>query len=108
MITRKEYMQNSSELFDQYYLQFATPLTRHQVLASIGIDRLLASEDKYLNDVKIPFNHLSLGGGWWWATVDINTSLLKEAGEVNSRTTRTCVGKTVARLLIEEHKAGIK
>lgn len=103
LITRKEYMENSSELFEAYYLQFALPATYEQVMRSVGIEALKASKDKHLNDVKIPFNHMGRGGGWWWDTVSINTTLLKEAGECNSPSTHTCVGKAVARKLLQEH-----
>ena len=104
MITRKEYMKDSKKLHQAYYLQFATECTKREILETIGLDNLLASNDKHLNDVKLPFNNLGRGGNWWWDTVTINVSLLKELGESNSYSTHTCVGKAVARQLIEDSK----
>lgn len=104
MITRKEYMKDSENLHQEYYLQFATERTKREVLETIGLDNLLASNDKHLNDVKLPFNNMGRRGGWWWDTVTINTSLLKAAGAHNSPSTHTCVGKSVARQLIEDAK----
>ncbi len=105
MIKRKQYMQDSTNLHTEYYLQFATERTKQQVLSSIGMVRLLASIDKHLNDIRLPFNNMASGGNWWWDTVSINLSLLKDAGECNSPSTHTCVGKAVATMLIREARA---
>lgn len=108
LITRKEYMANSSELFTEYYLQFATERTFEQVKYVIGIDALVASKDGHFNDIKLPFNNMSRGGGWWWDTVEVNLAAAREAGEVSDRglpspSTHTCVGKAVARKLLRDY-----
>jgi hypothetical protein len=102
LITRKEYMNNSSELHHAYYLQFSTPQTKFFVLNSLNIKDIknaLLNGDKHLNDIKIPFNNMSSGGSWWWDNTPINTSLLKELGESRSPSTSTCVGKAMAKEL---------
>jgi hypothetical protein len=52
-------MENSSELHQEYYLQFATESTFRFIRAHIGLKKLRASKDKYFNDI---INH-SNGGG---------------------------------------------
>ena len=103
MITRQEYLKDSAALHNAYYLQYATAQTRQEILSSIGIDNLLSSKDPHLNDVKIPFNNMSSGGNWWWDTVTVNISLLRTLGDRNTSMLHTCVGKSVARVLIQEH-----
>ena len=53
MITRKEYMADSTNLHQAYYLQFATPSIRS------AVDRMkesiLVSTDPYLNDIPLRF-----------------------------------------------------
>lgn len=98
-ITRKEYMQNSSELHHEYYLQFATSSTYFFIKNRIGIEKLKTSTDKYFNDL---YKHSNGGaGGWIWDKTPINKELMKELGEINSQCTHTCVGKAVARELLK-------
>jgi hypothetical protein len=104
MITRSDYMKDSENLHHDYHIQFATVQTRQEVLGSIGTYNLIPSTDIHLNDVKLPFNNLGSGGDWWWDTVTINLALLKALGGSNSNSTRTCVGKAVAKVLIKEHR----
>lgn len=104
IITRSEYMENASELHHSYFLQFATNATKTYVLASLTVEQIkeaLANGDEHLNKIKIPYNNMMHGGNWWWDGAPINTSLLKELGEVNSSSTRTCVAKAVAKMLAE-------
>lgn len=105
MITRKEYMENSSELHHDYYAQFVTEATKQFVLSHIGIDRLLASTDDHLNDIEVPRYE---GGIYWlWGRAPVNVALAKQAGECVANPTPsccTCVGKAAAKILIEEHK----
>lgn len=102
LITRKEYMNNSSELHHKYYLQFATNSTKSFILGELTIKDIknaLDNGDEHLNDIKIPFNNMGSGGSWWWDYSPINTSLLKELGESNTSSTHTCVGKAMAKEL---------
>lgn len=102
LITRKEYMNNSSELHHKYYLQFATESTKRFVLSDLtvkDIKNALDNGDEHLNDIKIPFNNMGRGGSWWWDNAPINMSLLRELGESNSPSTHTCVGKAMAKEL---------
>jgi hypothetical protein len=104
LITRSEYMENSSELHNTYYLQFATESTKSFVLSSLTVEKIkdaLNNGDKHLNDIKIPYNDMGRGGSWWWDDAPINIDLLKELGESNSKSTHTCVGKAVAKMLAE-------
>jgi hypothetical protein len=98
MITRDEYMSNSSELHHTYYSQFVTPSTLIFVNRNIGLARLQASTDKHLNDVV----RWERGGTWLWDRSPINEQLAKELGEGCSMSTRTCVGKAAARMILEE------
>jgi len=103
MTTRMDYMKNPSELHHEYYLQFATKATESFILRSLTvyeIKQALDSGDKHLNEIKIPFNNMGRGGSWWWDDAPINTSLLKDLGEVNSMSTHTCVAKAMARELV--------
>jgi len=105
MITRDQYMENSSELHQEYYLQFATESTFQFIRSSIGLNKLRASKDKYFNDI---IKHSNGGsGGWIWDSSPCNLQLMREIGEVGekslpSKSTRTCVGKAAARKLLSE------
>jgi hypothetical protein len=107
LITRNEYMKNSSELHHVYYLQFATKSTESFILNSLtveGIKEAFNNGDKNLNNIKIPYNHMGRGLGWWWDDAPINVSLLKDLGESNSPSTHTCVAKAAAKMLTENKK----
>ena len=105
MITLAQYMENSGELHQAYYLQFATASTFAFVRSSIGIDKLKTSKDKYFNDIikHGPF------GGWVWDSSPVNPALMKELGEIGvrslpSKSTHTCVGKAAARHLLNKEQ----
>ena len=103
-ITRKQYMENSSELHHKYYSQFVTEATKRFVLNSLTIDEIKNAIDKgdeHLNKIKIPFNNMGRGGSWWWDNAPFNIKLAKELGESNTQSTSTCIGKAAARMLIE-------
>jgi len=108
-ITKKEYMNNSAELHHKYYLQFATKDTKRFILNSLTIKQIknaLNSGDEHLNKIKIPYNNMSNGGSWWWDAAPINIKLARELGCVGekslpSQSTRTCVGKAMAKQLTE-------
>jgi hypothetical protein len=105
LITTKQYMGNPSELHHAYFLQFATHRTESYVLSSLKVDdikKAIECGDVHLNEIKIPYNNMGYGGGWWWDNAPINLSLLKEAGGSNSPSTRTCVAKAVAKELAKQ------
>lgn len=101
MITRSEYMENSSELHHAYYSQFVTPMTIAFVNSYIGLKKLQASTCEHLNDV-VQWEHGGLT--WLWDRSPINSILTKELGEGNSLSTRTCVGKAAAKIILERAK----
>lgn len=108
LITRQQYMQNSSELHHNYWAQFVTDATIEFVKTRIGIKKLLTSNDGGLfNDI---IKHSNNGaGGWVWDSSPYNRQAMIEAGEISencgpSRSACTCTGKAAAKILIEQHK----
>ena len=105
MITRKDYMKDASNLHHEYYKQFVTNDTKRFILDRVGLDKIKASKDGYLNDI---VSHSNGGRGKWiWDYSPINRDLAVEAGEVHkgynpSDSTCTCVGKACAKMLLEE------
>lgn len=53
LITRAEYMADSSNLHHAYYLQFATRATFAIVLARIGRSAIAESTDPHMNDIPL-------------------------------------------------------
>ena len=103
LITREEYMNNSSKLHFAYNCQFVTEETKQYVKTSIGLGKIAKSKDQHLNDVCKMANNGA--GNWLWDFAPINIALLKDAQEFDSRSTRTCVSKAAAVMLLIE--AGI-
>jgi hypothetical protein len=104
IITRKDYMNNSAELYHTYYSQFVNESTLQFVRDRIGMRKLKASKCKHFNDVA----KFSRGGAgnWVWDYSPINMELAVELGEVSagyipSDCTRTCAGKAAARMLLD-------
>ena len=102
MITRKQYLDNSTELHDSFYEQFINEETLQFIESNIGIEKLKASECPRLNDV---VEWEQGGRTWLWDRTPIATSRLKAHGECDSRSVRTCVGKVAARQLLGIHQA---
>lgn len=102
-ITREQYMANSSELHNAYYLQFATPATFQFVRSVIGLERLRKSKCKHFNDIGIKHRYSSQIGcsTWLWDSAPVNVALCRELGEGCSLSTHTCVGKAAARHIID-------
>jgi hypothetical protein len=92
---------NCNVLHHDYYTQFITTETLDFVRADIGLEKLFASECENLNDV---VEWEQGGRTWLWDRTPINTAILARAGESDTRSTRTCVGKAAARILTEEHR----
>ena len=110
MITRKQYMENSSGLdigdekrtenFRAYYGQFVTQSAIDFVKRNVGIKLLKKSKDPHFNDI---IQHSNGGsGGWIWDHTPFNIELARKLGENNSQATHTCIGKEAARMILEE------
>jgi len=98
---------NKEASHHEYYSQFITESTKRYILQSLtvkDIKNALESGDEHLNKIKIPYNNLSKGGGWWWDNAPINKRLIKESGGCLSPSTHTCVSKAAARELAKTKK----
>lgn len=99
-ITRAQYMANSNELFNEYYLQFATQSSYAFIASKFPIEKLLSSKDGHLNDLA------TMGrDGWVWDSTPINVQLARELGDNNSASTHTCVGKAIAKKMLSDYHA---
>ena len=97
-ITHEDYIKDSAKLHHSYYQQFVTPTTVSFIKSCIGLAALRASTDKHLNDV-VPWENG--GRSWLWDRSPINEPLARELGEQVSMSTRTCVGKAAARMILK-------
>ncbi|AHK11722.1 hypothetical protein S144_7 [Shewanella sp. phage 1/44] len=105
LITRAQYMANSTELFNEYYLQFATDSSFAFIKSKFPISKLISSKCKHLND--LCKHDRGSAGSWTWDYTPINMTLIKEAGEGNSQSIHTCVGKAIARKMISDYELSI-
>lgn len=101
IITRKEYMDGKATHHD-YYAQYVNNGIKETVKHSVTLEKLLASENKHLNDIP-----LAIWDGI--ATYQINTSsrihqIAKQAGESVTLAFGVCVAKAAARIIINENK----
>lgn len=108
IITRKQYMDNSSELHHAYYSQFVTPETEKYVLKSVGLKKLLRSKDGHFNDLGIRHS-LNGAGTWVWDFAPYNLQAMRDAGEVTrgylpSHSSVTCTAKAAARSIVERER----
>lgn len=117
MITRQDYMKDSSNLHRKYWAQFVNDNVKRYLLSSISKEELLKSTDPHLNDIKLA-RWDALGGFAFsnttgailrkpQTTADIEPieyKLLKEAGEGLSSSAIVCIYKEAARQIIEEAK----
>lgn len=95
MITRQEYMQDSTNLHHDYYSQFVTPCIKQRVERTIGIDRIKASTAEHFNDIPL---------AEWSAMYPIySVKLSKQLGECSSISTAVCIAKAAARMIKEEN-----
>ncbi len=119
MQTRKEYMDTLpayvpgqvSDHHRRYWAQFVTQGALEIVRKTIGLDRLRASTDPYLNDIELAVWDRMAGGSGRANQGDSKVyhvpnympySKIKEAGEGYSLGTGVCILKEAARQLIEE------
>ena len=98
MITRKDYLENSTRLHHDYYSQFVTPQIISYVVRKIDSYKLFACADQ------IYFNDISLNS---WDRLEpslklmVSLTLLKETEEVWSLSTAVCIAKAAARIYLE-------
>lgn len=121
MITRKQYMDNSSadnfDWFAAYYSQFVNEQVKKAVLNKFGSVEKLATcfaKDKHLNNLPLHLWDQLIGydgsGNFnsrnnpFYAILD--RGLLKEAGEGWSASTGICIAKQAARMMVEEFNKG--
>lgn len=94
MITRQEYMKDSTNLHQAYYAQFVDAYILSLVKSSIGITKIKQSNNKYFNDIPL--------GLWYRLHGIISTycrAKYKQVGEYNSLATSVCIAKAAARIL---------
>lgn len=101
IFTRNEYMAASlidgPAAFRRYYGQFVCDQHKDILASRIGLDRLLASTDKHLNDIPL---HL-----WDNLPGIVSASKLKAAGDYLTLAGKVCIYKEAARQMIESAKA---
>lgn len=96
MITRKQYIAGEYSHRD-YYGQFVTSAMANRVAATIGNDRLRASEDEHLNDIPLAE----------WDLIPIGSSVaaaLKECGDYLTKAGAVCLNKEAARQWLDKVK----
>lgn len=101
MITREDYLENSSELHRAYYAQFITSEYRERVIAGIGKDRILRS--KHLNDIAL----------YVWdnliAPVPCECgNLMRACGDYPTKAGCVCILKEIARQIIDEAETNVE
>lgn len=123
MITYAQYMADSHTLHWEYHAQFVRSWMKQATLDTIGLDALLSSTDKYLNDIPLDkwdrLVYYDTNGSvkvqgrnvwtrerkWYdkprWAEV---SSELRKAGDFFSLATGVCILKEAARQIIEAAK----
>ena len=95
MITRKEYMNDSSNLFHAYYSQFINSGVIHRVTKYIGLNRIRNSTDDHLNDIPLKeWDNIAI------CDSDINTKM-RACGDYPTLSGLVCIAKTCARNLIK-------
>lgn len=120
MITREDYMKDSSNLHRAFYAQFVNDGVKQRILNKWTVKQLKKAhqEDEHFNN--LPMKVWDLMGGFVWRVIrgeqiatmqprtaadilPVNATLLKEAGEGVSNSTMVCVYKEAAREIIEEN-----
>ena len=114
MITRAQYMANSTELHDAYYRQFVSPAIKRIVSDAFDVallkDRL--SKDKHLNNIGL--SHWDMLAGYTPLRPGFGDKIPmrghlpfsnehKALGADNSLATAVCVLKAAARMIVEEN-----
>jgi len=96
MKTRKQYL-DSGCTHSEYWSQFVTEGHKTTVINRIGLDRLINSKDKHLNDIPLK--------EWDRITAPFGTTdKMKEAGDYLTLSGTVCIAKETARQIIREIK----
>jgi hypothetical protein len=103
MITRKQYMNNEAT-HAEYYGQFDCPELRNAIEGSIGLKRLLKSEDEHLNDIPL---HQWDGFSFAFKRSPAARQITEANGYTKpglcySLSDVVCVTKAIARRMIQE------
>jgi hypothetical protein len=99
--TRAQYLHDSQTdgpaAHRRYYGQFVTNGTKHRVVSSIGLARLLASSNLHFND--IPLHE-------WDRLVPAlpGSAGFNKAGDYYTLSNGVCLAKEAARQIVENHK----
>lgn len=106
IITRTQYLNDSSNLHQAYYSQFVTPATVEYVKRRIGIEKLKSSKCEHFND--LGYKHSQGGAGTWiWDFAPVNIAAMIDAGECSgygpSYSSITCTAKACARMILESN-----
>lgn len=107
LYTRKQHMDEYSGLDDaarheahrRYYRQFVTHETVAYVVSSIGADRLVASTDRYFNDIPLTeWDYMQFG-------LPYDRDKLREAGDFITLSGIVCIAKEAARIYTDRTSA---
>lgn len=98
--TRKQYMQGEVD-HDTYYRQFVTEKIKKIVVQWIGLEEILASTDRSMNDIP-----LQKWDGMSPFVIRESARKLKEAGDVHAASlgNAVCVAKAAARAIKRENQ----
>ena len=100
MITHKQYIQNASELHQDYYLQFVSPSMRSSV-DRLKV-RILKSKDTHLNDIELStWDHIARFEFQSLANINLKINGSRSA----SLSDGVCAAKAYAKTLIEKEHA---
>ena len=97
-ITRAEYMANSLALHHAYYSQFVSDALKNAVGECIGVARIKASTDSYLND--IPLHEWDAIKGLVFAHCAAQLKKVDPCGV--SLGSAVCIAKAAAQMIKEE------
>jgi len=92
MKTREQYLDGKCT-HREYYAQFVSERTKSSVLSAIGLDSLLASTDKHLNDIPLKT--------WDRIYPGVSRDLWQSVGDYATLAGLVCINKEAARQIIE-------
>lgn len=95
IFTRTQYMSGECT-HHEYYIQFATPALRQEVARHIGVERIKASTDPYMNDIPLADWDSTPVVSYYHAT------RMKQAGDYLTKAGAVCIAKAIAREIKNE------
>lgn len=107
VITRTDYMSDSTVTHDDYYGQFVTEHTLSYVGGAFGAERLRAAldQDRHLNSIALKhWDTLTthpVGRDGFRSRMPFNRLLIVATGETVTRAVLVCIAKRAARMLVE-------